>query len=44
MVAAGAPDFAVESWWVEKSAEIEGREMFVEGTATVRASGRPKLD
>jgi len=44
MVAAGAPVFETETHWQEKSAEVEGRELFVEGTATVVASGRPKLD
>jgi N-methylhydantoinase A/oxoprolinase/acetone carboxylase beta subunit len=44
MVDAGAPDFDVETHWHEKSATVEGRELFVEGTATVIGSGRPKLD
>ncbi len=44
MVAAGAPEFEFEIFWHEKSAEVEGRELFVEGTATIIASGRPKLD
>lgn len=44
MVVAGAPEFEVERHWEEKSAEVEGREMFVEGVATVVASGRPRLD
>ena len=44
MVAAGAPDFEVEAHWTEKSADVEGRPMFVEGIATVIGSGRPKLD
>ncbi|MDW3220085.1 MAG: hydantoinase/oxoprolinase family protein [Acidimicrobiales bacterium] len=44
MAAAGAPDFEVETHWTEKSADIDGRPMFVEGAATVIGSGRPKLD
>lgn len=44
MVAAGAPEFEVETHWAEKSANVEGRPLFVEGTATVIASGRPRLD
>jgi len=44
MVVAGAPIFELENHWHEKSAEVEGRQLFVEGTATVIASGRPKLD
>ncbi|MEM7142699.1 MAG: hydantoinase/oxoprolinase family protein [Actinomycetota bacterium] len=44
MAAAGAPDFELDTYWTEKSAAIDGREMFVEGTATVIGSGRPKLD
>jgi N-methylhydantoinase A/oxoprolinase/acetone carboxylase beta subunit len=44
MVVAGAPDFEVEAHWKERSADVEGRKMFVEGTATVLASGRPSLD
>ena len=44
MVAAGAPEFEFETFWEARSAEVEGRELFVEGTATVIASGRPKLD
>ncbi|MEZ5246564.1 MAG: hydantoinase/oxoprolinase family protein [Acidimicrobiales bacterium] len=44
MAVAGAAEFDVEAHWHEKSADVEGREMFVEGVATVIASGRPKLD
>lgn len=44
MDAAGAAEFELETHWSEKSAEIEGRPMFVEGVATVIGSGRPKLD
>jgi N-methylhydantoinase A/oxoprolinase/acetone carboxylase beta subunit len=44
MVVAGAPEFELEVHWQETSADVEGREMFVEGVATVIASGRPKLD
>ena len=44
MVVAGAPIFEVEEHWHEKSAVVEGRELFVEGVATVIASGRPRLD
>lgn len=44
MAAAGAPEFEVETHWAEKSADVEGRPLFVEGTATVIASGRPRLD
>jgi hypothetical protein len=44
MVLAGAPEFEIEAHWHEKSAEVEGRELFVEGVATVLASGRPLLE
>lgn len=43
MVVAGAAEVDVEEHWHAKSAEVEGREMFVEGVATVVATGRPKL-
>jgi N-methylhydantoinase A/oxoprolinase/acetone carboxylase beta subunit len=43
MVVAGAAEFELETRWHQKSADVEGREMFVEGVATVIASGRPKL-
>ncbi|MDG2025772.1 MAG: hydantoinase/oxoprolinase family protein [Acidimicrobiales bacterium] len=44
MVDAGAAECELETFWSERSADVEGREMFVEGTATVIGSGRPKLD
>ncbi len=41
---AGTVDFEIETTWVEKVIDVEGRPMFVEGTATAIASGRPNLD
>jgi N-methylhydantoinase A/oxoprolinase/acetone carboxylase beta subunit len=43
-VEAGAVDFEIETTWTEKVVDVEGRPMFVEGTATAIASGRPNLD
>ena len=42
-VAAGASDHEVEITWSENVIEVDGRPMFVEGTATAIASGRPDL-
>ena len=44
MVAAGAPEFELETHWSEKSADVYGRSLFVEGIATVIGTGRPQLD
>lgn len=41
--AAGASEFEVEVSWTEKVIDVDGRPMFVEGTATAIASGRPDL-
>ncbi len=41
--AAGAREFEVEVAWSEKVIDVDGRPMFVEGTATATASGRPDL-
>ncbi|MEZ5166208.1 MAG: hypothetical protein R2695_06850 [Acidimicrobiales bacterium] len=43
MDAAGAPVFDIEVRWDERTAEVEGRELFVEGTATAIGTGRPRL-
>ena len=43
MKTAGAPEFDLETSWYAKSVEVEGREMFVEGAATVIGTGRPHL-
>ena len=44
MVAAGAPEFDLETQWDEKSVDVDGRTLFVEGVATVIGTGRPQLD
>lgn len=44
MVAAGAASFEVEESWTERRAEVEGVDMFVEGTLTLTGSGRPGLE
>lgn len=44
MVAAGAPEFDLETHWDEKSVDVDGRVLFVEGVATVIGTGRPQLD
>ncbi|MEM9519158.1 MAG: hydantoinase/oxoprolinase family protein [Actinomycetota bacterium] len=41
--AAGATEFDVDIVWTEKVIDVDGRPMFVEGTATATASGRPDL-
>jgi N-methylhydantoinase A/oxoprolinase/acetone carboxylase beta subunit len=41
---AGTVDFEIETTWTEKVIDVDGRPMFVEGTATAIASGRPNLD
>ncbi|MEO0492521.1 MAG: hydantoinase/oxoprolinase family protein [Actinomycetota bacterium] len=41
--AAGATEFEVEITWTEKVIDVDGRPMFVEGTATAVAAGRPDL-
>ena len=42
-VAAGTTDFEVETEWVEKVIDVDGRPMFVEGRAIATAAGRPDL-
>ena len=42
-VAAGTCDFVVETEWIEKVIDVDGRPMFVEGRAIAVASGRPAL-
>ncbi len=44
MAAAGAPEFDLETHWNEKSVDVDGRVLFVEGIATVIGTGRPQLD
>ena len=44
MAAAGAPEFDLETQWNEKSVDVDGRVLFVEGVATVIGTGRPQLD
>ena len=44
VIEAGASDFEVESFWQPTSVDVDGRPLFVEGVATVIASGRPRLD
>ena len=41
MVAAGAPVFETNETWVENVVDLGGMEMFVEGSLTLIASGRP---
>jgi N-methylhydantoinase A/oxoprolinase/acetone carboxylase beta subunit len=43
MTTAGAPAFELRSEWHEKVVDIGGMAMFVEGTLTLTASGRPQL-
>lgn len=43
MAAAGAPDFDFETHWEEKSVDLKGRKLFVEGIATVVGVGRPQF-
>ena len=43
-VDAGTVDFEIETIWTEKVIDVDGRPMFVEGTAVAVASGRPNLD
>ena len=43
MRAAGAGDFEVSVEWDERAVDLSGLTMFVEGTLTVTASGRPDL-
>lgn len=40
---AGARDVEVATTWSATTAMVEGKEVFVEGTATAEATGRPKL-
>ena len=44
MAGAGAPEFELETLWDEKSVDVSGRKLFVEGVATVIGTGRPQLD
>ena len=43
MAAAGAPVFQTKEVWHEHTVDLGGLEMFVEGTLTLTASGRPQL-
>ena len=43
MVAAGAPVFETKDSWHEQTVDLGGMEMFVEGSLTLTASGRPEL-
>ena len=43
MAGAGAPEFELEILWDEKSVEVSGRKLFVEGVATVIGTGHPQL-
>ena len=43
MVAAGAPTFETTAAWREQTVDLGGMELFVEGTLTLTASGRPEL-
>jgi len=40
---AGARDVEIATSWEATTAMVEGKEVFVEGTATAEATGRPKL-
>ena len=42
-VAAGTREFEIETEWIEKVIDVDGRPMFVEGRAIATASGRPDL-
>lgn len=44
MAGSGAPEFELETHWDEKSVDVGGRRLFVEGVATVVGTGRPRLD
>lgn len=43
MIAAGAPTFETKEAWHEQTVDVGGMEMFVEGSLTLTASGRPEL-
>ena len=43
MVEAGAREHELVHEWVERRAEIDGRELFVEGVLTIVGTGRPRL-
>ena len=43
MVAAGAPAFETKEAWREQTVDLGGMELFVEGSLTLTASGRPEL-
>ena len=43
MVAAGAPVFETNEQWHEQTVDLGGLDMFVEGSLTLTASGRPQL-
>lgn len=43
MAAAGAPVFQTKEVWVEHTVDLGGLEMFVDGSLTLTASGRPQL-
>lgn len=43
MAAAGAPEFRTKELWMENTVDLGGLEMFVDGSLTLTASGRPQL-
>jgi hypothetical protein len=43
MAAAGAPVFETKQAWHEQTVDLGGTDMFVEGSLTLTASGRPEL-
>ena len=43
MVAAGAPVFETRELWREQTVDIGGTDLFVEGSLTLTAGGRPEL-
>ena len=43
MIAAGAPEFESHWTWDEKTVDISGMPLFVEGVLTVVGSGRPEV-
>ncbi len=44
MTVAGAPEFEMETLWDEKSIDLNGRTLFVEGVVTVTGTGLPQLN
>jgi len=43
MAAAGAPVFNTREQWLSHTVDLNGFDLFVEGTLTLTASGRPQL-